>query len=188
MPTTPSLQINANVNQGVYSPNIMGNMFEWESDYMNGAWAEKIANRNFEWDSMRFHASPLYDHFSGTVLDRSKWTPMTLDGSGTGTCSVSNSVLTISGVSNARYGVLSRNVPYSVHADVTIKATLSAYSGVNGMISLNGAFGSNLNNNIEFGIVHISRERSNCFASAVCLFRFNGLGVMHRASALPTAA
>ena len=152
MPTTPSLQINANVNQGVYSPNIMGNMFEWASDYMNGAWAEKIANRNFEWDSMRFHASPLYDHFSGTVLDRSKWTPMTLDGSGTGTCSVSNSVLTISGVSNARYGVLSRNVPYSVHADVTIKATLSAYSGVNGMISLNGAFGSNLNNNIEFGI------------------------------------
>ena len=72
-PGNPQLVIDAGQNEGVFSPNVMGNMFEWASDYMNGSWAEKLSNRNFEIETLDFYASPLYDHFSSPMLDESKW-------------------------------------------------------------------------------------------------------------------
>lgn len=148
---TPQLTIDADQNEGVYSPNVMGDMFEWASDYMNGSWAQKLSNRNFEIETLDFYDSPLYDHFSGDVLDETKWTPYTYGGTAVGTTAVSNSKLIVTGVSNARFGVLSQQINER-NADVTIKVELSGYSGTNAMVSLNADAGNTLNNNIEFGI------------------------------------
>lgn len=147
----PQLVIDANQNEGVYSPNVMGNMFEWASDFMNGSWAQKLSNRNFEIETLNFYASPLYDHFSNGVLDAAKWTPHTYGATSVGTVSISNSKLIINGVEGARFGVLSQQINEKT-ADVTIKVELSGYSGANAMVSLNAQAGSTMDNNIEFGI------------------------------------
>lgn len=148
---TPQLTIDATQNEGVYSPNVMGNMFEWASDFMNGSWAQKVTNRNFEIETLDFYSSPLYDHFSGNSLDTSKWAPYTYGSADMGSIQISDSHLIITGVPSSRFGVLSKQINEQT-ADVTIKVELSNYIGTNAMVSLNSQLGDTLSNNIEFGI------------------------------------
>ena len=150
-PGNPQLVIDAGQNEGVFSPNVMGNMFEWASDYMNGSWAEKLSNRNFEIETLDFYASPLYDHFSSPMLDESKWSLHTYGSSAAGSVSIANSKLIINGAADARFGVLSQQINEKT-ADVTIKVELSGYTGTNAMVSLNAEAGTEMTSNIEFGI------------------------------------
>mgnify|MGYP006934514679 FL=1 len=117
-PGNPQLVIDAGQNEGAFSPNVMGNMFEWASDYMNGSWAEKLSNRNFEIETLDFYSSPLYDHFSSPMLDESKWSLHTYGSSATGSVSIANSKLVINGAADARFGVLSQQINEKT-ADVT---------------------------------------------------------------------
>ena len=150
-PGNPQLVIDAGQNEGVFSPNVMGNMFEWASDYMNGSWTEKLSNRNFEIETLDFYASPLYDHFSSPMLDESKWSLHTYGSSTAGSVSIANSKLIINGAADARFGVLSQQINEKT-ADVTIKVELSGYTGTNAMVSLNAEAGTEMTSNIEFGI------------------------------------
>jgi alpha-L-arabinofuranosidase len=148
----PSITVNAAQNEGVYSPNVIGNMFEWGLNNMNGAWAEKAKNRNFEADSVNKLIAPLYDHFTGGSLDRSKWTPKLLSGTTAGSYSLSGTNLTINGGASSRYGLLSRDIPNTINQDTTIKAELVSITGTNALVSVYAGDGSSYNNFIEFGI------------------------------------
>ncbi|HEY0827566.1 MAG TPA: alpha-L-arabinofuranosidase C-terminal domain-containing protein [Bacilli bacterium] len=148
----PSITVDAAKREGVYSPNVVGNMFEWGLNNMNGAWAEKAKNRNFEADSVNKLRFSLYDHFTGGALDRSKWTPKLLAGSTTGSYSLSGTNLTINGGADSRYGLLSRDIPNTVNQVTTIKAQLVSVTGTNALVSIYAGNGSTYTNFIEFGI------------------------------------
>lgn len=150
---SPSITVNAASNEGIISPNATGNMFEWASDYLNNAWAERAINRNFEVDSVDGFSTPLYDHFSGGSLNRSKWTPAVIGGSMSGSYSESNSNLILNGGTDSRYGLLSRTVQNAVLKDTTVKADIVSISGLNGMLSIYSGDGTApYNKFIEFGI------------------------------------
>ncbi len=149
----PSITIDAGTNEGVLSPNLLGNMFEWEGDSMNGTWAERALNRNFEMDSVNSFSSPLYDHFSNGSLDHSKWTPKVIGGSNSGSYSVSGTQLTLTGGADSRYGLLSRNVQNAVLKDTTVKAEIVSKTALNSMVSIySGNGGSTYDKFIEFGV------------------------------------
>lgn len=149
---TPSLQIDASKNEGIYGKSILGNMFEWASDYMNGAWAQKVTNRNFETDVYGEFSSPLYDNFSDDTLNHSKWTMKTYGSNLSGECVVNGSHMTLTGVSDARFGVLSRSIYNKNNADIIIKADILECTGKNAMLSLIPNNSEDFTNNIEFGV------------------------------------
>src|SRR3712207_2906566 len=86
---TSSITVDAARNQGFVRPTQAGQMMEWALPNMNEAWAEKLKDRSFETDSLLGRRSPLYDAFSGSSLDYSRWTPLSLDPAG-GSVSVSS--------------------------------------------------------------------------------------------------
>lgn len=133
---TPSLQIDASKDEGIYGTSILGNMFEWASDYMNGAWAQKVTNRNFETDVFGEFFSPLYDNFSDDTLNHSKWTTKTFGSNLSGKCVVNDSHMTLTGVSDARFGALSRSIYNKNNADIIIKVDILECTGKNAMLSL----------------------------------------------------
>ena len=73
----PTIAVDAAKNRGFVAPAAVGQMMEWALPEMNGAWAEKLADRSIEADDVGSLAlrSPLYDAFTGSSLDRSRWTP-----------------------------------------------------------------------------------------------------------------
>jgi len=150
---SPDIVIDAATNEGVISPNLVGNMYEWEGESMNKTWAERALNRNFEMDSVNSFDSPLYDHFSNGSLDRSKWTPKTIGGSNSGSYLVSGTYLTLTGGADSRYGLLSRTVQDSVLKDTTVKAEIVSKTAWNSMVSIYSGNGSGpYDKFIEFGI------------------------------------
>lgn len=148
----PSITVDASKKEGVYSPNVIGNMFEWGLNNMNGAWAEKAKNRNFEADSVNKLRFSLYDHFTGGTLDRSKWTPKLFTGSSSGSYSLSGTNLTLNGGANSRYGLLSGDIQNTINQDTTIKTELVSISGTNALVSVYAGNGTTYTNFVEFGI------------------------------------
>lgn len=84
-----TIAVDATAYQGVIQPSVVGQMAEWAYDQMNGAWAQRLRSRSFETETVDAGRSPLYDAFSGSQLDRSRWTPLSLDGAPAGTATVS---------------------------------------------------------------------------------------------------
>lgn len=147
----PTITVNASTNEGVYSPNVLGNMFEWGKNYMNDAWAEMALNRNFEQDRVDSLRSPFYDGFNSNSLDNSKWTAVVLGGGTQGSYSVANSQLTLNGSANSRYGLISNEFS-NPNCDMTVKAEIVSISGLNAMLSVYSGNGTDYSANIEFGI------------------------------------
>jgi alpha-L-arabinofuranosidase/6-phosphogluconate dehydrogenase (decarboxylating) len=152
---TPSatITIDGSTQLGAVNPYIYGNFSEWGNEYMNGAWAEDISDRSFENDSLTANSLELYDHFRGSAYQPKNWTPTLLAGSNTGTISVSNSQVSISGGSNSRFGLLSNYVQNSAYLTTRIEVRLNSYTGTNALLNIYGGTGSgDFSNYVEFGI------------------------------------
>jgi len=129
-------------------------MMEWASDEVNGAWAERVKNRSFETENINTPtASTLYDAFTGSVLDRSKWTPMSLDTTSTGTIIVSGSNAAITQSVAGRFGIMSNPLLNTRFATVSVETKLVSYTGVNGLLDIYGGTGpGDFSHFVEFGI------------------------------------
>lgn len=149
--TKTGVNINANQNRGVLSPYVLGSMYEWESDGMNGTWAEKAIGRNFETDTIKMYNQPLYDHFSREMLDRSRWSPMCFGGT-SGTYQVGHSHLRLVGADSGNFGLSTRIIQDAQWNNVTVKATLSKYTG-NTFLSVFSGNDNPYRNYIEVGIL-----------------------------------
>ena len=136
---TGTISIDASAVQGVIQPTVVGQMAEWAYDEMNGAWDERLRNRSFETESVKSSESTLYDSFTGTSLDRSNWTPLSLDSAPAGTASVSGSKLTLTAASNGRWGVMSDNLGDTWYTQITVETKIT---GTNAILSMYGETGA----------------------------------------------
>lgn len=150
---TATITIDGSTQQGAVNPYIYGNFSEWGNEYMNGAWAEEISDRSFENDSLTANTLELYDHFRGSAYQPRNWTPTLLAGSNTGTISVSNSLLSISGGSNSRFGLLSNYVQNSAYLTTRVEVQLNSYTGT--ILTINGG------NNSRYGVLSNAIANSN---------------------------
>ena len=149
-----SISIDAGNVQGVIQPTITGQMAEWAQDEMNGAWAERLRNRSFEDTSTTAsNERVLYDSFTGAALDRSKWTPMSLDAATAGTAAVSSSAVTLTSSMPGRWGIMSNTLGESRYAGTTVEAKISSLSGTNAILSIYGGAGAgDFSKFVEFAI------------------------------------
>ncbi|MEQ4480831.1 hypothetical protein [Cohnella silvisoli] len=150
----PSISVDASKVQGIIDPKVTGGMFEWANNEMNGVWAERVLNRSFENESVYARRSPLYDDFDLATVDASRWTPVLLAGTGSGTAAVSNSKLTLSGAgATARFGMLSNDIPNTARKSTTIETKVTAISGTNALLSIYGGTGAgDFSHFVEYGI------------------------------------
>ena len=146
-----SLQINARQNRGILSPYVLGSMYEWESNEMNDTWAEMAMARSYETETVTAYNPPLYDHFSGDSLARSKWSPILFGGAVDGSYQVGGSNLQISAPSGNSYGLSTSLLQDTKWNDITVKAALTGYTG-NVFVSVFSGSGSPYQNYIETGI------------------------------------
>jgi len=149
---TGSIAIDAGAVQGVVQPTVTGQMAEWAYDEMNGAWAERLRNRSFEVESVDAQQSTLYDAFTGTALDRGKWTLVSLDGAAPGTASVANSALTLNTAGPGRWGVMSDQLGETRYTATTVETKVTATTGTNAILHLNGSSSGTFANYVEFAI------------------------------------
>jgi alpha-N-arabinofuranosidase len=151
----PSISIDAAKNRGFVSPSAVGQMMEWALPEMNGAWAEKLSDRSLEADTVAGLStrSPLYDAFAGSSLDRSRWTPMSLDTAPAGTVAVSGSTVTTTAAVGGRFGIMSNNVQGSRYAGFSVETKITAFTGTNAMLNLYAGTGAgDFTKYVEFGI------------------------------------
>jgi hypothetical protein len=99
---------------------------EWALPEMNQAWAEKVRDRSIEGESVSARRSVLYDPFTGNSLDRSKWTPLSLDTAPAGTVSVAGSKVTITAAQPGRFGIMSNDIGGSRYQNVTVETLVSS--------------------------------------------------------------
>lgn len=148
-----TIAIDATAYQGVVQPSSVGQMAEWAYDQMNGAWAERLRNRSFETESVQSGTSNLYDAFRGGSLDRSRWTPMSLDGAPAGTASVSGSTLTLTAASPGRWGIASNNLGETRYSQTTVETRITSSTGTNAILSMYGGTGAgDFTKFVEFAI------------------------------------
>jgi hypothetical protein len=147
-----SISIDAGAVQGVVQPTVTGQMAEWAYDEMNGAWAERLRNRSFEVESVDAQQSSLYDAFTGTALDHGKWTPVSLDGAPAGTATVANSALTLTTAAPGRWGVMSDELGETRYTATAVETKVTATSGTNAILHLNGSSSGTFTNYVEFAI------------------------------------
>lgn len=139
---TGTISIDADAVQGVVQPTVTGQMAEWAFDEMNGAWAERVRDRSFEAESVDRRESTLYDSFRGSSLDRSRWTPVSLDGVAAGTAAVSGSAVTLTTAAPGRWGIMSRNLGETRYSTTTVEARITAQTGQNAILSMYGGTGA----------------------------------------------
>lgn len=150
---TGSIDIDAGAVQGVVQPTVVGQMAEWAFDQMNGAWAERMRDRSFETESVERRASTLYDSFRGSTLDRSRWTPISLDGVAAGTVTVSGSVATLTTASPGRWGLLSNDLGETRYSTTTVETRVTSLTGTNAILSIYGGSGAgDFTRYVEFAV------------------------------------
>jgi alpha-L-arabinofuranosidase len=148
-----SISIDAAAIQGVVQPTVVGQMAEWAFDQMNGAWAERLRDRSFETETVDRRASTLYDSFRGSSLDRSKWTPTSLDGVAAGTIAVSGSVATLTTAAAGRWGLMSGDLGETRYSTTTVAARIASLTGTNAILSIYGGTGAgDFTKFVEFAI------------------------------------
>jgi alpha-L-arabinofuranosidase len=148
-----SISVDAAAPTGVVQPSVTGQMMEWASDDMNGAWAQRVDDRSMETDTVSQQRSSLYDSFTGTALDRSKWTPMSLDTAPAGTVAVSGSQVAVTAASGGRFGIMSNNIPNTRYANVSVETRVVSYTGTNAILDLGGGNGAgDFTHFVEFAI------------------------------------
>lgn len=134
-------------------PTVVGQMMEWALPNMNEAWAERLENRSFERGTVATSRSPLYDAFEESSLDRSLWTPMSLDNVAAGIIAVNNSELSITAAAGGRFGVMSNDIPGTDRHGYSIEARVVDYTNTNVMLSVYGGTGAgDFDNFVEFVI------------------------------------
>lgn len=149
----PTITIDAAQQRGFVRPTTVGQMMEWALDDMNGAWAEKLAERSLEAETVLSRRSTLYDAFTGSSLDRSRWTPLSLDSAPAGTVSVASSTVTVAAAANGRFGIMSNDVLGSRYAGYEIEAKVSSFTGQNVLLTVYGGTGAGDHTKfVEFGI------------------------------------
>ena len=146
-----SIRINAGQDKGILNPFGLGSMYEWESNEMNGTWAEMAMERNYEMETVMMYNPPLYDHFSDKTLRRSKWSEAPFGNSPAGSYQVSESNLIITGSSLGNYGLSTPLFQDTKWNDLTVTAELTEYTG-NVFFSLFSGDTSSYENYIEVGI------------------------------------
>jgi hypothetical protein len=152
-PKANTIAVDATAVRGFVQPAVSGQMMEWAEPSMNQAWAEQARGRSFEQDTVTRQSSPLYDAFSGSTLDRSLWTPLSLDAAPHGSVNVSSSELAITAASPGRFGVMSNDVHESHRAGYSVETRVNAYTGTNALLTLYGGTGAGDHSNyVEFGL------------------------------------
>lgn len=152
-PASNSISVDGDAVRGFVQPSVTGQMMEWAQPEMNQAWAEKAQGRSFERESVLRDRSVLYDPFTGSSLDRSRWTPISLDSASAGTVDVTGSAVTVSSAEPGRFGIASNTIHSTAYSGYTIEAHLDGYTGVNALLSLYGGSGpGDYSNYVEFGI------------------------------------
>lgn len=147
------INVDAAATTGVAQPTTTGQMMEWASDEQNGAWAERVQDRSLETDTVGSHRSTLYDGFTGSALDRSKWTPMSLDTAPAGTVTVSNGSVAVAGSTGGRFGIMSNDIPNTRYANVSVETKVASYTGTNAILDLYGGTGAgDFSHFVEFAI------------------------------------
>lgn len=136
------ISIDASAPTGVVQPGVTGQMMEWATDDMNGAWAEKVKDRSFETERVASQRSTLYDGFLGSTLDRSKWTPTSLDTAPLGTATVSGGNVAVAGSTGGRFGIMSNTIPSTRYPAVSVETRIVSYTGTNAILSVYGGTGS----------------------------------------------
>ncbi|NUT23904.1 MAG: hypothetical protein HOV77_32475 [Hamadaea sp.] len=136
------ISVDASAPVGVVQPGVTGQMMEWASDDMNGAWAERVTDRSFERDQVTAERSTLYDGFGGSALDRSKWTPMSLDTAPAGTVTVSGGSVAVTGSTGGRFGIMSNPIPDNRYATWSVETKIVSYTGTNAILDIYGGAGA----------------------------------------------
>ncbi|NUT37348.1 MAG: hypothetical protein HOV79_30240 [Hamadaea sp.] len=136
------ITVDAGAPIGVVQPGVTGQMMEWASDEMNGAWAERVTNRSFEREQVAAERSTLYDGFTGSTLDRSRWTPMSLDTAPAGTVTVSGGTAAVTASTPGRFGIMSNPVPETRYATQSVEARIVSATGTNAILSIYGGAGA----------------------------------------------
>ncbi|MCG7415771.1 carboxypeptidase regulatory-like domain-containing protein [Microbacterium aurum] len=139
---TGTITIDAGAVQGVVQPTVVGQMAEWAYDEMNGAWAERLRNRSFETETLVSSPSTLYDDFSGSSLDRSKWTPLSLNGVAAGTATVGSGQVSLAAAAPGRWGIASNNLGDTTFTQTTVETRIVSASGTNAILSMYGGSGA----------------------------------------------
>lgn len=148
-----AITVDAAAHRGLVRPYTVGQMMEWAQPNMNKAWAEKLQDRSIEGESVLSRRSPLYDAFAGSSLDRSKWTPMSLDNAPAGTISVQNSRVSITAAQDGRFGIMSNDVQGSQYAGYNVEVRVVSYTGLNVILSVYGGTGAgDFSKFVEFAI------------------------------------
>lgn len=147
------ITVDANAEIGMIQPTVVGQMMEWALPNMNEAWAERLENRSFERGTVATGQSPLYDAFDGSGLDRSLWTPMSLDTVAAGTITVNNSELAITAAADGRFGVMSNNIADTDRHGYSVEARIVDYNDTNVILSVYGGAGAgDFDDYVEFAI------------------------------------
>ncbi|SEE59270.1 carboxypeptidase regulatory-like domain-containing protein [Jiangella alba] len=148
-----TIAVDATAYQGVIQPSVVGQMAEWAYDQMNGAWAQRLRSRSFETETVDAGRSPLYDAFSGSQLDRSRWTPLSLDGAPAGTATVSGGTLTLTSATPGRWGVMSGDLGETRYASTVVETRITSLTGTNAILSMYGGSGAgDFTKFVEFAI------------------------------------
>ncbi|GAA1022418.1 hypothetical protein Aple_075730 [Acrocarpospora pleiomorpha] len=137
-----TISIDASAPVGVVQPGVTGQMMEWATDGMNEAWAERVKDRSFETERVSSARSTLYDGFTGTTLDASKWQPMSLDTAPAGTVTVAGGNVAVAGSTPGRFGIMSNTVPDTRYATVSVETKIVSYTGANAILSVYGGTGA----------------------------------------------
>ncbi len=148
------INVNASSPTGVIQPTEAGQTMEVGSDEMNGAWAQEVQNRSLETDQVSSaENSTLYDGFTEPSLDASLWTPMSLNGSPTGTITEGNGQVSITAAEPGRFGIMSNDIPDTQFANVSVATKVASYTGQNAILDLYGGTGAgDFSNFVEFAI------------------------------------
>ena len=150
---TGGITIDAAAVQGVIQPTVTGQMAEWAYDEMNGAWAERLRNRSFETETVASNDSTLYDHFSGSSLNRSRWTPLSLDGVAAGTVTVGSGAVSLAAASAGRWGIMSNNLGETKYTATTVETRITSASGTNAILGIYGGAGAgDFTKYVEFAV------------------------------------
>ncbi|MGN9907856.1 alpha-L-arabinofuranosidase C-terminal domain-containing protein [Phytohabitans sp. LJ34] len=136
------ISVDASAPVGVVQPGVTGQMMEWASDEMNGAWAERVANRSFEAEQTTSARSTVYDGFTGSTVDASRWTPVSLDGVPAGTVSTAGGNAVITASAPGRWGIMSNTVPQTRYKTVSVETKVVSYTGTNAILSVYGGTGA----------------------------------------------
>lgn len=148
-----TIAIDATAYEGTVQPRTVGQMAEWAYDEMNGAWADRARSRSLETETVHAERSNLYDAFTGTAPQRSRWTPMSLDTATAGSVSVASGTVTTTAAQNGRFGIMSNDLGETRYTKTLVEARFVSATGMNALLNLYGGTGAgDFTKFVEFGV------------------------------------